>query len=78
MGWNNSIKYTIQSGYIATINTPKPLCHGTINNSDYLESKHPGYLHSLYRYATQILGVKDRLTALAIAMNKKYRTHNEI
>ena len=78
IAWNNSIKYNIQSGCITTANTHKPLRHGTIKNSDYLESKHPGYLHSLYWYATRTLGVKDSFTALVISMNKKSRTHNEI
>jgi len=63
---------------MAATNTPKHLYHGTIKNSDYLESKHSVYFHLLYRYADRTLEVKDSFTALEIAMNKKSRAPNEI
>jgi len=69
MSWNNSIKYTLKSGCIAIINTFKPLHRVTIKYSDYLESKYPGYLRSLYWYVTRTLEVKDNFAALVITTN---------
>ena len=72
MDWKDSIKYTVKSVFIDITNMSKTLHHGTINYSDYLQST-----HSLYRYVTQTLRVKDSFSAMVIAMNKKSHTPNE-
>ena len=44
---------------------------GSTSDVDKIEVKYPGYLHYIYRYATNTFGAKYSFELLSIAINKK-------
>ena len=73
MAWDNETKIVIKNGTVDISTLLEPKHKGSSSYTSQIETKHPGYLHDLYRYASKTYGSKASFAILAAAMNLKSR-----
>ena len=77
MAWDNETKIVIENGTLDISSLLEPKHKGSSSSISYIETKHPGYLHYLYRYASKTHGAKASFATLAAAINLKSRVPTE-
>ena len=78
MTWNKSIEMLIKKGSETIHEHLKSKNIGTKKTTTNIESKHPGYLHILYRYVIHTLGNKASFATLCICMNQRSCVDTEL
>ena len=77
MAWDNETKIVIENGTLDISSLLEPKHKGSSSSISYIETKHPEYLHYLYRYASKTHGAKANFATLAAAINLKSRVPTE-
>ena len=75
--WSDSVNKLIDGGSEGVRSLLSFNHIGSIEYVKEIETKHPGYLYSLYRYASKALGSKACFEALALCMNERSATSSE-
>ena len=77
MNWDRDIEKLLAEGGQSVTEYFNKNSGGKLAYVDFIEEKHPGYLHELYRYATTTIGVKASFHRTAVCMNDRSRVPTE-
>ena len=77
MTWDNGTKIIIENGTLDISTLLEPKHNGSSSSISYIATKHPAYLHYLYRYASKTYGAKASFATQAAAKNLKSRVPTE-